>query len=80
MRVHHVLSACTLACFAQAKVFDRQPLSYASIPEDIYEPPNKSGETTLLDFIKSRDDLSELAKVVEQTPGEFKSGLPKGQS
>ncbi|KAF5702849.1 hypothetical protein FMUND_13275 [Fusarium mundagurra] len=26
-------------------------------------------ETTLLDFIKSRDDLSELSKLVEQTPG-----------
>jgi hypothetical protein len=62
-----VLYAAVASC--DAKVFDRQALSYAPIPEGIYQPPAKSGETTLLDFIKSRDDLSELSKLVEETPG-----------
>ncbi|KAH7477709.1 hypothetical protein FOMA001_g9093 [Fusarium oxysporum f. sp. matthiolae] len=62
-----VLFAAVALC--NAKVFDRQALSYAPIPEEIYQPPTKSGETTLLDFIKSREDLSELSKLVEQTPG-----------
>ncbi|QKD56645.2 FAS1 domain-containing protein [Fusarium oxysporum Fo47] len=61
-----VLFAAVALC--NAKVFDRQALSYAPIPKDIYQPPTKSGETTLLDFIKSREDLSELSKLVEQTP------------
>ncbi|KAG5751250.1 hypothetical protein H9Q69_011186 [Fusarium xylarioides] len=62
-----VLFAAVASC--NAKVFDRQALSYAPIPDDIYQPPTKSGETTLLDLIKSRDDLSELSKLVEATPG-----------
>lgn len=74
MKVSNLLGLSALATIAQAKVFDRPPLSYAKIPEGTYVPPNEPGETTLLDFIKSRDDLSELAKVVEDTPG--KSNRP----
>ncbi|SCV60939.1 uncharacterized protein FFFS_15508 [Fusarium fujikuroi] len=62
-----VLFAAAALC--NAKVFDRQALSYAPIPYDIYQPPTDSLETTLLDLIKSRDDLSELLKLVEETPG-----------
>lgn len=62
-----VLFAAAALC--NAKVFDRQALSYAPIPDDIYQPPADSSETTLLDLIKSRDDLSELLKLVEETPG-----------
>lgn len=51
------------------KTFDRPPLSYAEIPDNVYEPQNKAGETTLLDLINSRDELSELAKLVDETPG-----------
>jgi hypothetical protein len=69
MRLQSLLSILGLAAVAQAKVFDRQVLSYAPIPEGTYVPPTKPGEVTLLDFIKSRDDLSELAKVVSETPG-----------
>jgi hypothetical protein len=69
MRPTSIVAICACSLLAVAKVFDRQPLSYATIPEGTYAPPNKSGETTLLDLIDSRDDLSELAKVVRETPG-----------
>lgn len=69
MKLLSLLPILGLAAVGQAKVFDRQILSYAPIPEGTYVPPTKPGEVTLLDFIKSRDDLSELAKVVSETPG-----------
>lgn len=70
MKFQHVLAIWGLASTARAKVFDRQPLSYAAIPEGTYVPPNDPGETTLLGLINSREDLSELAKLVNRTPGE----------
>ncbi|KAF9784828.1 hypothetical protein IL306_006996, partial [Fusarium sp. DS 682] len=66
-QLHLALYAAVALC--EAKVFDRLPLSYAPIPDGIYQPPSKGAETTLLNFIKSRDDLSKLLNVVEQTPG-----------
>lgn len=69
MRPGFLLQLATLVASCKAKVFDRRWLSYAPIPEGTYEPPKTPGEVTLLDFIKSRDDLSELLKVVNQTPG-----------
>ncbi|CAG9952166.1 unnamed protein product [Clonostachys rosea f. rosea IK726] len=69
MKLLFLLSTLGLVVVGQAKVFDRQVLSYAPIPEGTYVPPKKSGEVTLFDFIRSRDDLSELAKVVSEAPG-----------
>lgn len=80
MRFDGILAVCAVVTSAQGKVFDRQPLSYVEIPEGTYEPPNKSGETTLLDFIKSRDDLTELAKLVEQVPGRSYHSSSSSQS
>jgi hypothetical protein len=54
---------------AQCEVLDRQPLSFAPIPDGTYIPPNPSGVTTLLDFIQSRQDLSILASVVHEAGG-----------
>lgn len=69
MKFQPSLVLCAAAALCSAKVFDRQALSYAPISDDIYQPPVDSSETTLLDLIKSRDDLSELLKLVEETPG-----------
>lgn len=70
MKPQFFFATCALVSPAVAKVFDRPPLSYAPIPKGIYRAPNEPDETTLLDFIESREDLSELAKVVKETPGE----------
>ncbi|KAF2022032.1 hypothetical protein BU24DRAFT_488335 [Aaosphaeria arxii CBS 175.79] len=53
---------------AQVNCLSRQPLSYAKTPDSVYVPP-KNNVTTLLDIIKSRDDLSELAKSLEGPAG-----------
>jgi hypothetical protein len=76
MKLLFLLSTLGLVVVGQAKVFDRQVLSYAPIPEGTYVPPKKSGEVTLLDFIRSRDDLSELAKVVSEAPGLHSQSTP----
>ncbi|KAH8881394.1 FAS1 domain-containing protein [Thozetella sp. PMI_491] len=52
-----------------ADVLDRQPLSYAPTPEGTYSPPKNASVTTLLDFIKSREDLSTLGAVLEGSAG-----------
>lgn len=71
MKFQHILAVWGLVSTAQAKVFDRQPLSYAAIPKGTYEPPKEASEKTLLDLINSREDLSDLAKLVEETPGKL---------
>lgn len=48
---------------------DREPLTYATVPEGTYVPPKNSNVTTLLDFIKSRDDLTSLAGVLAECGG-----------
>ncbi|KFY59652.1 hypothetical protein V496_05606 [Pseudogymnoascus sp. VKM F-4515 (FW-2607)] len=48
---------------------DRQPLSYATIPNGTYVLPKNSNITTLLDFVKSRDDLTSLASVLAESAG-----------
>lgn len=47
----------------------RQPLTYAPIPEGVYVPLKNSSTLTLLDFVKSRSDLSILAEIVEKLGG-----------
>lgn len=48
----------------------RQPLSYAAAPQGIYTAP-KGDSKTLLDVIKSRDDLSSLAEALREPAGKF---------
>ena len=50
---------------------DRQVLSYAAIPDGVYVPPKNSSIVTLLDLVKSQDDLSILAKLLEECAGTF---------
>ncbi|CZR65749.1 uncharacterized protein PAC_15649 [Phialocephala subalpina] len=47
----------------------RKPLTYASVPDGTYFPPKNSSVTTLLDFVKSRDDLTTLASVLAECGG-----------
>lgn len=60
-----------LALFASAICdrTDREPLTYAPIPDGTYVPPKASGVTTLLDFVKSRSDLTILAEILEECGG-----------
>lgn len=69
MQISYIAFVLSLGISVFAKVFDRQALTYAPIPEGTYKPPNKPGETTLLDLIKSSDELSVLATIVYETPG-----------
>ncbi|KAF4842362.1 hypotheticall protein [Colletotrichum siamense] len=48
---------------------DRRPLSYAPKPDGTYVSAKADGMTTLLDFVKSRSDLTELAKVLSESAG-----------
>ncbi|KAI8153376.1 hypothetical protein K4K49_008596 [Colletotrichum sp. SAR 10_70] len=48
---------------------DRRPLSYVPKPDGTYVPAKADGVTTLLDFVKSRSDLTELAKVLSGSAG-----------
>lgn len=50
---------------------DRQALSYAAIPNGVYVPPKNSSIVTLLDVVKSHDDLSILAEILEECVGTF---------
>lgn len=57
------------ALLTQGEVLDRQPLSFATLPDGTYVAPKSDNVVTLLDFVKSRDDLSIFASIAEQTGG-----------
>ncbi|KAJ5708164.1 FAS1 domain-containing protein [Penicillium malachiteum] len=69
MRFQHVFLALGAALVAHCEVLDRLPLSFAPIPDGTYVAPVASNVTTLLDFIRSRDELSFLSSMVEETGG-----------
>jgi hypothetical protein len=48
---------------------NRPPLTYAPLPANVYEPPKNISVTTLLDFVKSRSDLTILASALEECGG-----------
>ncbi|KAH6971170.1 FAS1 domain-containing protein [Ilyonectria sp. MPI-CAGE-AT-0026] len=58
-----------LASTTTCEVLDRQPLSYAAIPDGTYVAPVSPTTTTLLDFIESRDDLSILSSMAKEAQG-----------
>ena len=68
MKLHFLLSL-SLTGVAFCDSSDRQPLAYAAVPSGTYVPPKSPSTTTLLDFVKSRSDLSNLASVLEQCAG-----------
>nr|XP_036588878.1 beta-ig-h3 fasciclin [Colletotrichum truncatum]KAF6800520.1 beta-ig-h3 fasciclin [Colletotrichum truncatum] len=69
MKVCGFLSVLVLGSVCYADGFERRPLSYAPKPDGTYAPPKASGVTTLLDFVNSRSDLTELAKVLSGSAG-----------
>ncbi|EXF76554.1 hypothetical protein CFIO01_12659 [Colletotrichum fioriniae PJ7] len=69
MKFINLLSILTLGTISTGAAADRNPLSYASKPAGTYVPPKISNTTTLLDFIKSRSDLTTLAKVLDGSAG-----------
>ncbi|KAF7539155.1 hypothetical protein G7054_g2383 [Neopestalotiopsis clavispora] len=50
-------------------IVDRQLLAYAPIPPDAYTVPVPSGTTTVLSFIHTRPELSNLSALLEGVPG-----------
>ncbi|KAB5575335.1 FAS1 domain-containing protein [Coniochaeta sp. 2T2.1] len=65
----HFILALGHALVARCDVHDRQPLSFATIPDGTYNAPVPPNVTTLLEFIHSREDLTVLASVAEQAGG-----------
>ncbi|ETS86072.1 hypothetical protein PFICI_04097 [Pestalotiopsis fici W106-1] len=65
----------SITCFAQltslvyASIVDRQLLAYAPVPSSAYTAPVPTGITTLLNFIHTRPELSNLSALVEDVPG-----------
>jgi hypothetical protein len=64
------LSFLTIAIIVCDRI-NRQVLNYAAIPDGLYVIPKNSTTVTLLDLIKSRDDLTALAEVLEKCNGIF---------
>ncbi|PQE27962.1 Fasciclin domain family protein [Rutstroemia sp. NJR-2017a BVV2] len=69
MKLSNVLSITTVVASAFCINTSRQPLSYASVPNDTYVATKPAGVTTLLDFVKSREELSVLASLLSQLGG-----------
>lgn len=74
MKVLPLCSALLLASTSLANT-NRQALAYAPIPAGIYTPAADDSVTTLLDFIKSRSELSVLAKIISECGGSYLSLL-----
>lgn len=58
-----------LGSLASADVVDHDPLEYFPSPSGTYIPPKDPSIRTLLDVVKSRDDLSMLAEVLSECAG-----------
>lgn len=65
----HIFSVIVITALGLCDRIDRQPLAYATVPEGTYVPPKNSNVTTLLDFVKSRSDLTSLASVLAECGG-----------
>jgi hypothetical protein len=70
MKLSNGLSIATVIASAFCITTSRQPLSYASVPNGTYVAMKPAGVTTLLDFVKSREELSVLAGLLSQLGGE----------
>ncbi|KAF4779242.1 hypothetical protein HER10_EVM0002163 [Colletotrichum scovillei] len=68
MKLINLLSILTLGTISTVTAAERNPLSYASKPAGTYVPSKTPNTTTLLDFIKSRSDLTTLAEAFDTVP------------
>ncbi|EEU34961.1 uncharacterized protein NECHADRAFT_78540 [Fusarium vanettenii 77-13-4] len=66
MRFYSIFLSALAASTSLCEVVDRQPLTFAPIPEDIYVAP---ASDTILEFIQSREDLSILSSTLDQLGG-----------
>jgi hypothetical protein len=71
MKVFRVSVIIALATAAFCDRDDRLPLTYATIPANVYELPDNSSVVTLLDFVKSRSDLTVLAGILAECGGVY---------
>ncbi|KAF3797210.1 hypothetical protein GCG54_00009180 [Colletotrichum gloeosporioides] len=69
MKLSTVLGFIIFGPVCAAGSSDRRPLSYAPKPDGTYVPAKADGVITLLDFVNSRSDLAELAKVLNGSAG-----------
>jgi hypothetical protein len=73
MKSSNLLALCLLPVLGRCDTSNRQPLTYAAIPDRIYVPPKNSSITTLLDLVQSRSDLSILASILAECGGLYTS-------
>ncbi len=76
MKFLSLLGIFTIALAADS----RPPWSYATALKETYTPPKNTSAVTLLDFIKSRDDLSQLAKYINNSAGMMSAIAVKRES
>jgi len=70
MLLHHLFALSAGPLAVAAAVFDRPPLSYQPIPDNAYAPPKVAGQTTLLELVASRPELSTLNSMLQEVEGE----------
>jgi len=79
MQLSKLLFLAGLTTKAFCDTSNRQPLSYTPLPAGVYVPSKPAGVTTLLDFVKSRDDLTILESVLAECGGKKLFPLPVTQ-
>ncbi|KAJ5637585.1 hypothetical protein N7490_007464 [Penicillium lividum] len=62
-----------ISIFGAAHLATSEKLSYVAEPSDLYVAPNPANITTLLDFIDSQDNLSNLSVILRQPAGFIKA-------
>jgi hypothetical protein len=69
MKISKLFALCLLPVLGRCDTSNRQPLTYAAIPDGTYVPQKNSSITTLLDLVQSRSDLSTLASILGECGG-----------
>ncbi|WYZ39150.1 hypothetical protein EsH8_III_001064 [Colletotrichum jinshuiense] len=69
MKIPTIVCILSLGAISVVDASDRRLLSYAPKPDGTYVLPTSPNVTTLLDFVKSRSDLTTLAKVLNESAG-----------
>ncbi|WPG99115.1 FAS1 domain-containing protein [Acrodontium crateriforme] len=64
-----ILPTLASLCTVSSADDTRAPLSYASIPANVYTPPKANTTLTILDLVESRPELSMLLSVMQQPAG-----------
>lgn len=62
-----------LSIFSALQLASSEKLSYVAEPREVYIAPKPANITTLLDFIESREDLSNLSAILREPAGFVKA-------